>query len=328
MSEETKLPLWSKEREAICREIRSTTGLIKIVLKTKNEAHLLQSWIDHHVQIAGPKNVIIMDNCSDDPAVLDIYERNSNSVSLYAYGGHHNSLHRISVFPELYQSLRDSCSFYIFIDTDEFLFWSTDRKLVSDKLESKHLETPGPNDVFPGIWLHNYPGCRDIFFVNDHENRAIEGLTWGKPLIASSLNVEGFINHNCQLKGSVPTIRPRFGLFVAHFNRLIPQQRIAQNIQKLISRKTIKSVDDLEELLRADTPANPDGNVDLYVREIKSLRSLGEAGWPKLNNPPTGTIKLLDDGDIVYFDENVRQAFVQIETGFESSWSKVQGVSG
>lgn len=124
MSDETKLPLWGKEHEKICREIRSTTSSLKIILKTKNEPYLLQRWIDHHVQIVGAKNLIIMDNCSDDPAILEVYKRNSDVVSAYAYSGHHNSLHRISVFPELYKSLRESCGFYVFIDTDEFLYWA------------------------------------------------------------------------------------------------------------------------------------------------------------------------------------------------------------
>jgi len=324
MSEETKLPLWSRERAKICSEIQSKSSLLRIVLKTKNEAHLLQRWIDHHVQIAGTKNVIIMDNCSDDPAILDIYEKNSDVASVYAYGGYHNSLHRISAFPELYQSLRESCRFYVFIDTDEFLYWADDGRLEAHPDVTRHLEGAGAGDVFPGLWLDNYPGCDDIFFVNDYPSRTLDGLTWGKPLIASNVNVDGFINHNCQLKSSVSGIHARFGLFVAHFNRLIPQQRIAQNIQKLVARKRIKSAEEIEDLLRANTSVNTDGNVNLYVREIKSLRCLGEAGWPKLDNPPAGTIKLLGNGTIVCPDDEVQRAFATIEAEFESNWPKVQ----
>jgi hypothetical protein len=323
MAEETKLLLWASEQREICRQIRSSQSHVKIILKTKNEAHLLQRWIDHHVQIAGKKNVIIMDNCSVDSVVLDIYQRNSDQILIFAYGGHHNSIHRISDFPELYDALRESCKFYIFIDTDEFLFWGDQDRLVAEQILVGRLDVADSCDVFPGVWLHNYPGCDDIFFVSDYSDRIIEGVTWGKPLVSSRVNVQGFINHNCQLKGSVKDLSAGYGLFVAHFNRLIPQQRITQNIQKLLSRKVIKNIDEIHELLRSDAPCSSDGNVELYVREIRSLEAVKEVGWPKLINPPSGTFKLAADGTLFFGDDVAKRAFANVRTEFQESWHKV-----
>jgi Glycosyl transferase family 2 len=323
MSEDLSLPLWAESKAKICDQIRAVAGKLKIVLKSRNEVHLLQSWIDHHVKIAGKKNVIVMDNCSDDPAVLKIYRDNAEDVLAFSYSDHHNSLHRIALYEELYDALRRSSEFYVFIDTDEFLFWHDGERLLSG-LEFTN-KMVGGGDFYPGIWLHNYPGCKNIFFISDYVARTLEGLTWGKPIISSRVEVGGFINHNCQLKGSVTNLVPRYGVFVAHFNRLIPQQRINQNIQKLISRKLIRQADEIDNLLN-EPGGSSDGNIDLYIREIKSLRALSEGAWPSLNNPPLGTAKLRSDGTLVWADDRTRDAFLSINLDFLNLWTQVSGI--
>ena len=45
-------------------------AILKILLKTKDDPFFLAQWIDHHLGIVGPGNIIIFDNGSTNSEVL------------------------------------------------------------------------------------------------------------------------------------------------------------------------------------------------------------------------------------------------------------------
>ncbi len=291
---------WTKDRDDICQAISSVPAEMKIVLKTKNEKFLLERWISHHSEIVGSQNIIIMDNASTSPAVLNVYDNLSPEALVVSYPGHHNLLHEIEVFPELYEALRQSSRFYIFLDTDEFLYWFRSGCYLSPLGIETFLQESDPETSSPGIWLSNYPHRADTLFVNDNRERIVEGLKWGKPLISSRLALSGRINHNVELKQCIPSARVQFGLFVAHLNRFSAEQRIAQNIQKIISRGVAANAEEVYELSRRASNSDLDDNVQLYLSEIVEFTGRFPKPLPA-NRIPSGCLRIEPDGMLEFY---------------------------
>jgi Glycosyl transferase family 2 len=312
--------IWSSHSEDICSEIRSTYGNIKIVLKTKNEEHFLSRWIEHHLRIVGPGNIIIMDNGSDSEEVISLYHKFGDKIHVYRYFGIHNYLHVVDQFPALYRALRDSCRHYIFLDTDEFLYFRLGDRLLSNESICSHI-TMKADYLFPGMWLPNYQGCDDIFFIDDYTGRLVEGLTWGKPLIPASLRIEGYVNHNVQLLNGNSDVQTEAGLFICHLTRMFPKQRIKQNIQKLVTRKIIRSPDEIWKLLETK-PVYDDENANLYLREIENLQKVER--WDRPSSTPKGCIQILEDNAPAFGDSQSRDAFLRLENDFQSYWDEVR----
>src|SRR4051794_33813502 len=93
-----QMKIWQQSSQEICDEIRSTTAPLKVVLKTRNEVYLLRKWIDHHLPIVGPHNIIIMDNGSDSDEVLSIYSEFKDEIGVFGFEGGHNFLHVVEQF--------------------------------------------------------------------------------------------------------------------------------------------------------------------------------------------------------------------------------------
>lgn len=111
---------WGKYRTKICERIADENSLMKIVIKTKDDSHLLERWINHHRAIVGDKGIIVFDNMSSRPGVFEIYSKYPD-ILVVQYDGFCDIIHLQTVFKDLYEALRRSCNWYAFIDTDEFL---------------------------------------------------------------------------------------------------------------------------------------------------------------------------------------------------------------
>ena len=64
---------WSSAQQQICALIAAHRSQMKIVLKTKDDIFFLPRWVEHHRKIVGEKSLVIFDNGSTNPAVLDFY---------------------------------------------------------------------------------------------------------------------------------------------------------------------------------------------------------------------------------------------------------------
>lgn len=99
----------------------SVRAFAKVVLLTKDETHIIEDFLIYYGHLFGFDNLVVIDNGSTEPAVLDVYER-------YKPKGVTIKVDR-SPFPEAVRfmsdhmrALRDSCEWILPLETDEFLF--------------------------------------------------------------------------------------------------------------------------------------------------------------------------------------------------------------
>lgn len=93
--------------------------IFKIILITKNEKNLIESWIKYHGHLFGYNNLYIIDD-SDDIDILNYYKSIEHlDIHLYRENNNLNTVERR--FNEIMTSLKNECDFFIKLDTDEFI---------------------------------------------------------------------------------------------------------------------------------------------------------------------------------------------------------------
>lgn len=299
------LPLWDDHRAACCRRIEQTFAPLKIVLVTKDDPFFIDRWIAHHIRIVGLDGLVILDNMSGDPRVLSVYAQYGDRLNVIRFSGPHNSAHHSVAFNELYAALASSSDYCAFIDTDEFLILiDGDRHHGGDQVLDFIMRNR-EHDLFPCPWLLN-ANWNATQFRNLEPQHLAHLLACGKPLIRSTKFPAGYVNHNFQLGTNL--FRPPFktGLFLLHLSMLNPQQRIAANVNKLISRQLVQPGEPVEAILARDDIT--DEVAAFYVQEIRDcLKRVGQTGSEQIGLGP-GCIELLADGRIGFFSETERTA--------------------
>jgi hypothetical protein len=300
---------WDADRLSLCARISSAPAVLKVLLKTKNDPILLERWIEHHSRIVGPRNILIFDNMSDDPDVLSIYERHPE-VLVIRFRGFHNNVHRVGLFGELYSSLRDSSQFFVFLDTDEFLTLIDGDNYYPDGSILEFLQSEPLSQVFPGTWLYNTNWTANQFICGTTPEYLSSGLAWGKPVLRSNAQLDGYLNHNIQLERTLFPARIQTNLFVLHLANLSPQQRIASNINKLIARGFAQPLDTAEIISQHTLDGVRDANIVQYVSEIKRLLPMRAQPEAKQGTLRPGCIELSPEGKIIYYSELERQSLL------------------
>jgi glycosyl transferase family 2 len=269
------LKKWHEQIQSNAASIAERRSDFKILLKTKNDRWLLKEWIEHHAPICGMDSLIIFDNDSSDEQVFEIYQSSHPDLLIYNFSGHHNNLHFVDKNPELYRALAESCRFFIFLDTDEFLHWIDgsghhDTKIAA-RLSSQLGEAEG--DFICGTWLPNVAWDATRYWIGEDNKILLDGVKWGKPLLKTSSLRNAFINHNIQARecGLLPV--QCGSLVVQHRNRVHREQRLMSNINKLRQRRVIVELDESIEHIHDRISQAVDPNVVLYLREILELRN-------------------------------------------------------
>ena len=255
------------QRNQICNMITDRSGILKIVLKTKNDPILLKKWITHHQKICGSNNLIIFDNMSTDQDVLNLYGVIDNAIIVIRFSGYHNQIHHNSFMEDIYKAIKDSSRYFCLLDTDEYLI-GMDGMRVMHLNEISNFFSTAENNIYPGIWLYNSPGSEKIFKITG----LIDGVKWGKPIISTNLPKLKYILHNIQLPESIYGTNVTTNFFILHLTRFSSQQRIRANINKLISFGFAVEHDSLEQILSRSIPEFKGfGNIQQFVMEINNL---------------------------------------------------------
>ena len=96
--------------------------LAKIFCVTRDEYDLIEDFIVYHGKIFGFNNIVIIDNMSQNPHVLDVYARYEPlGVKIYkeeSYAGDDQG-HAFTKYMNMY---KNECKFLIGLDTDEFIY--------------------------------------------------------------------------------------------------------------------------------------------------------------------------------------------------------------
>jgi hypothetical protein len=311
---------WPSCSEDIVAQIKAKESTLKIVLKTKNETEILDQWLEHHLNIAGDFNVLVFDNGSTNPKTFDIYGKYRDRINLFGFYENHNLIHNTDYFSKFYQALRESCKFYTFIDTDEFLYFTDGNVLLSDSDFMDVLNRTSDNHIFLGLWSFNVPGNRDLFYISDISNRYSSGLKGGKPLISSTYDLKGFINHNIQLYQNNSQIEPVGGLLVCHLNMLDRERRIMINREKILAHKFLNNHDEIDAMILSNDFSKLSGNLANYIKEIVQCR---DQEWTVRDQPPSGCFKINIDRSITFSDEKAHIKLLEFTSQCSLGWSKM-----
>lgn len=301
-------PRWDVDRIEICARIERVRSPLKIVLKTKNDPFFIERWINHHMKIVGPENIIIFDNMSDDPEVLSTYRKFRGQIETVRFSGPWFMLHHTKLLRRLYASLARSADYFIFIDTDEFLVFIDHEAHYADDRIVSFVRENFRYDLFPTSWLFNANWTARQFSCGAHAVDLAKNLACGKPLIRSNKIPSGYVNHNFQL--SMPIFAPPFkvNLFLLHMTRLYPRQRIAANVNKLISAGFAK---------RAESPEAISNRTDIsdkvmagYVEEIRDCLAAENKSAEHDAALSSGCLELTETGRIRFYGDAERKVLV------------------
>lgn len=264
------LPLWELDKEKIVNDIIRRPGYLKILIKVRNELHFLMDWMAHHADIVGYGNIVIFDNWSDDPALAEYYRSLPDAVTISRYQKIHNMLHVTEEFPELYDALSKSTTYFTFLDCDEYLVYIDSNIVVNRNNIVDALKNDPPYSVFPGTWLENGICSRTLYDFRSSFYLG-EMLANGKPIIRSSAGLSGWLLHNYHIQKSFwdKNNLPKF--FVQHRLNLYPDKRIEANIVKLVTETLIPERWPLEKILDHDFSHETEVALHRYVNDIKRL---------------------------------------------------------
>lgn len=296
---ETRLLNWEENADQICREIAGRESPIKVVLKTKDERFLLKRWIQHYIDLFGSDGIVIFDNGSTNESVIETYEAYSDRILIYTYKGSVDTIHITTNFKRLYDALRQSSEYFAFLDTDEFLVGMNEDKLLSADATRSQILHSGKAAYF-GVWLQNLAKSDRRFWLT--EDRLVQGMLWGKPIIRRDAVLPEFVNHNHQLVSLMDDTTPLVAdLFLLHLNLLFPRQRIEANLRKLVTFGAISPGTRPEDLLHEDAQRFPKGNVRNWIQEIKNLLATENEVVP--TSLPPDAIEFLQDGKLEFTKE-------------------------
>ncbi len=304
---------WEQDRDAICHAVTTHRLPFKIILKTKNERLFLRRWVEHHLPIAGPDGLLIFDNGSDDPEVLAYLGEIAPTVPVYRFTSMHNTInHGTGLFADLYAALRASCDRYMFLDTDEYLYWANADGSYAGDAGIVQAIARSDQPVIPGIWASNLPGEDRVLKFTFHGRRIPSGIRMGKPALSSAVTPVASMAHTCRLSEDDLRHASIGNLVVAHLNALSVEQRIVVNIEKLRSyngRSRVLERAGLEPgpitrdtLMALDPERLPAGTPKTYLRQMQDLVRTGT--FRKSGSVPAVAFR---DGEMTFTNDRERR---------------------
>lgn len=304
---------WATQSDLVCDLISQTKRFLKIVLKTKNEIALLDWWLQHHLRFGDDGSIIVFDNESTEPIVFDIYKKYQKNLTVIQYSGKFNAVHDFNKFCKLYEALRASSDFYTFVDTDERLYFTDGLNFYADEQSIKSL-IPGvaKNEFFCGYWAQGVP-LKDNRIDFGHTALICQGrFNAAKPILPSSFEPKGFINHTFQLLKNNPDAIPLPGFVVCHHKFLDLQRRVDSNVGKIISFEWAKGVDEIVASLSSIETSAKNEQHAAYLLEICACL----AGASQFSNQQ-GDIEIQPDGTLLFLDDAARRAISRYVFNFK-----------
>lgn len=323
---------WSRDQGSICAKIRDHRAQLKVIMKVKDDSILLPLWLEHYLSFLRPGEIVIADNESSDPSVLDIYRGLPDDLVVFAYsaepaGGFHNNIHNRELFSDLYVSFRDSCEHVLFVDCDEFLITSNQMEWTSRRDALLAILTKHRGMAVPTAWLDTVPGSRNTVYVGSDGQQVSRWLAWGKPVIPSSFEAPGFLIHNIQFPAEIYERFPQEVLILLHLKNYSTVQRLAVNRLKLIARGLVTHCQSMEEISRLDPSESKRMGAERLVDEITSLLNQSKDSLPE--EFPMDCLRFSEGGKVDFSSDQAKEVFtamlIDFEASFEKSFSLLHG---
>jgi hypothetical protein len=299
--------------------IKANKSKCKVLLKTGDDPILLPIWINHYLRIFAPEQIIIADNKSETPAVLDIYNTVMSSATVFTYDadkiGFHNNIHDRRTFPQLYESISASCEYLLSVDTDELFYIADESSWTLEKANLESLLDRAQGKAVSTTWVHTTRGSLDTFYIGKGPQRLAWDLRWGKPFVPSIFSEPGVRIHNTQFPRGL--FDPALGVncFLLHLVFYSKEQRLRVNKRKLIARGAANESDALEDIVSRDYKHSKDPTVTRLVSEISGLLAEEWATEPDPSLPST-CVRYAPDGRVQYGSADAETAMKEFIQGF------------
>jgi hypothetical protein len=307
---------YDADRRAASAKVAKVFEPFKILLKTKDEPALLRRWIEHHIEIVGPPGILIFDHGSTDPEVEIVYREYAPEISVWRFGGFHNSIHHRRHHPELYEALKASCQYYIFLDTDEFLIHTDGSKYSGGSRIVRYVRSHPNVSFYPGVWLQNIMGYDDVFESSTNKHSLIAGLKWGKPILSSDLCASEIQMHNMQIFECHEEESLITNFLLLHRSLLSPSQRIKANMRKLVAYRVIDSPNDIDAIMNMRPEDHQVDTCQRFIAEVQRLSTLPEDA----RGTPYQSVKLSNDGSMSFDTLEQKQAFESFVINPDRRW--------
>lgn len=289
-----------------------------IILKTKNEEELLEEWIEHYAAIFGYDSLLVLDNLSDNEAVHQIYDKYKNKLGLIASFGENGGGHNLIHYPEsnagylkFYQAIEKKCLFFGLFDTDEFLVYLTNNKILTGKdlgLKLTSWARLNKNKVLHCYWLNSLSGSDNKYFLGNSFLKIFDGVKKGKYFMPSQLASKYPNGHNSCSPIEFSPDEVSMNFWLLHRQSSSPIRRIKINFEKISARKMFKlgvtlkdviSKPDLNMLLHKNN-----GPCNAYMQQILNLSASKDIeaknGWLEIKK-----------GKIFFSDEKHESLFLK-----------------
>jgi hypothetical protein len=227
---------------------------LKIVLKTKDEDFLIESWLEYYKNLVGEENIIIYDDHSTSTHVLDTYSK-YKKVDIRKMPKEFAHFHGLHTYLELREEMKQACMYYTIIDTDEFLcFFDHDKKTIDNSKVLDFISANNHRDVFPTTWIFNmYHGScfKKLTDVRDFNfELSTVNVDLGKAIASSSGRAGENIGHNISTATNTSNkvkMQSCPELLLLHTNHVNWESRIKTRIN--FARQAGVKFNSLEELL-------------------------------------------------------------------------------
>lgn len=109
-------------------------SLVKIFLITKDEYDIIEDFIVYYGSLFDYDNIVLIDNGSTHPHVLNIYEKYKDKINIIIDTRHFLLQGEILTF--YMKIFRNTCEFMIPLDTDEFIYMRNEEKITKEKINN------------------------------------------------------------------------------------------------------------------------------------------------------------------------------------------------
>lgn len=261
--------------------------LLKIVLKTKNEGWLLESWITHHAKIVGFENLVIVDHGSTDSDVLRIYKKYRKKILILPLPEEVfcDRIHNLRRFRYFYNFLREQCRFFTILDTDEFLVHNNNGTLTTNNVIPE-VQKQQNKQVIGTTWVYNVPytGTKqrptNITDFSLDTTLLHQNIVKGKSIVRNDYASE-ICGHNAQ----APNCHVVPSLLLLHLKFRNPHERIRSKITYCISKGLLPkeaSEAELMAIIKAIPPEERHYGLKEIYTYLTNKETYGET-LPKTN---------------------------------------------
>jgi hypothetical protein len=235
-------------------------SLLKIILKTKNEEFLLESWLKYYIALVGIENIIVLDHKSDCSIVLNLYKKYKvNVIQIPEYVENPDWVHHAWV-KQNKEFLKQSCHFYTILDTDEFLcFFDYESNRIDNSKLLPFLSRNKEEYGFTTTWIFNHYYGKDYEKIEDvtdfNYNIIKQYAECGKGIVNSNIDV-GTVGHNTSIIREIKdeNIKIKFcpEFYLLHLQRINFKFRFQNMVYRAKAKNKIKSNsnDELIEIIK------------------------------------------------------------------------------